>query len=99
MQCKYFVKFHKNKITYTNLEFHWITCLPDYCLTDICKGFKDHLFISNHVYNSLIASKLGPEFKITTLIGFRIILGTTLVGFRICIGTTLMGSWIILGIH
>jgi predicted RNA-binding protein len=38
------------------------------------------------------ASELGPEFKITTLVGSRIILGTTMVGFRICIGTTLVVS-------
>jgi hypothetical protein len=35
---------------------------------------------------------LGPEFKITTLAWFRIILGTTLVGSQIILDTTLVGS-------
>jgi hypothetical protein len=38
-------------------------------------------------------SELGPEFKITTLIEFRIILGTTQIGSRISIGTTLVPKY------
>jgi hypothetical protein len=38
------------------------------------------------------ASELGPEFKITTLVGSQIILDTTLVGSQLFIGTTLVVS-------
>jgi hypothetical protein len=38
----------------------------------------------------MAAPELGLEFKITTLVGYRIILGTTLVGSRIFIVTTLV---------
>jgi hypothetical protein len=45
----------------------------------------------------ITASELGPEFKfkMTTLVGSRIILGTTLVGSRIFISTTLVSEYFI----
>jgi hypothetical protein len=45
----------------------------------------------------LAASELGPEFKITTLIGSRIILVAMLVGSQIILGATLIGSRIFIG--
>jgi hypothetical protein len=41
------------------------------------------LYYYNHVHECKAAIVLGPEFKITTLVGSRIILGTTLVGSQI----------------
>jgi tetrahydromethanopterin S-methyltransferase subunit D len=55
------------------------------------------MFYENHRWTFMVtASELGPEIKITTLVGFRIILGTTPIGSRIFIDNTLVGSWIIL---